>query len=109
MLCCIIPILRLCLHDAGSTSPKSPFPCPASATQLQVLPHAHTHRCALPGSCRDTYPNQHLEIHVRLYVYRWDSVNELGAPQVSLTVTGLTAALPIHVQHQQLDGYRGVC
>eukprot|EP00891_Asterochloris_glomerata_P004119 jgi/Astpho2/4119/fgenesh1_pg.00063_%23_104_t len=29
----------------------------------------------------DTYPNQHLEIHVRLYVYRWDSVNELGVPQ----------------------------
>ena len=46
-------------------------------------------------SRRDTYPNQHLEIHVRLYVYRWDSVNELGVPQVSLSVTALTAAPPM--------------
>ena len=88
MLCCIIAILCPCLHDAGSTSPRSPSSWSASATQPQVLPdESHLLVC-----CRDTYPNQHLEIHVRLYVYRWDGVNELGAPQVSLTATALPAA-----------------
>ena len=91
VLCCIIALLRPCLHDAGSTSPRWP-------RHVQLLQPSC--RCclirmlSLPVFCRDTYPNQHLEIHVRLYVYRWNSVNELGAPQVCLTATALTAAPP---------------
>ena len=34
--------------------------------------------------CRDTYPNQHVEISVRIYIYRWITTDVSGIPQVRL-------------------------
>lgn len=35
---------------------------------------------------RDTYPNQHVEISVRVYIYRWISTDVSGIPQVTYDI-----------------------
>lgn len=51
--------------------------------EVFVGDHSYDHHCS--GACllcRDTYPNQHVEISVRVYIYRWITTDVSGIPQV---------------------------
>lgn len=53
------------------------------------------HRCY--GMRRDTYPNQHVEISVRVYIYRWISTDLSGIPQVGLLAAYLAGFVAFNV------------